>query len=124
MIKGLGTDIIVINRIEGSLARLSDRFSDRILTSIERQEFAESSQPIRYLAKRFCVKEACAKALGTGIGRGVSWQHMQINHDEYGKPLLVLSEGAKHRMQELGAEHVHVSLSDEQEHVVATVILD
>lgn len=124
MIKGLGTDIVTIQRIEDSYKRLAERFSQRILTAQELQELSQSNQPERYLAKRFCVKEACAKALGTGIGRGVSWQHMQIEHDQYGKPLLILTGGALQRMLDLTAEQVHVSLSDEKDYVVATVILE
>lgn len=124
MIKGLGTDIVTIQRIEDSYKRLAERFSQRILTAQELQELSQSNQPERYLAKRFCVKEACTKALGTGIGRGVSWQHMQIEHDQYGKPLLILTGGALQRMLDLTAEQVHVSLSDEKDYVVATVILE
>jgi holo-[acyl-carrier protein] synthase len=124
MIKGLGNDIVAIERIEDTYKRLAERFSQRILTQKELQELSLSSQPERYLAKHFCVKEACAKALGTGIGRGVSWQHMQIEHDQYGKPLLILTAGALQRMLDLSAQQVHVSLSDEIKYVVATVILE
>ena len=108
MIKGLGTDIVEISRIQESLERLGQRFADRILRPEERQDFAQSNQPERFLAKRFAVKEACAKALGTGIGRGVSWQHLLITHDDFGKPQLLISDGAQERMAQLGAECAHV----------------
>ncbi|GAA5316177.1 MAG: holo-ACP synthase [Candidatus Pelagadaptatus aseana] len=124
MIKGLGNDILEIARLDSTLERLGDKFVERILTPEERCGYQQSKQPGRFLAKRFCVKEACAKALGTGIGRGVSWQHMTVTHDDFGKPLLLLSAGAIERMSELGAQAVHVSLSDEQHYVLATVIIE
>lgn len=124
MIKGLGTDIAEIERIESSLARLGEKFAKRILTSAEMLEYREQAMPARFLAKRFCAKEACVKALGTGIGRGTSWQHMSVGHDEFGKPLMLLTEGAADRMRHLGAVAVHLSLSDEKRYVVATVIIE
>lgn len=124
MIKGLGNDIVEIARIESTLDRLGDKFVERILTPAEQQSYRDSKLPARFLAKRFCVKEACAKALGTGIGRGVSWQHMEMGHDEFGKPLMQLVDGASERLTALGAECVHVSLSDEQHYVVATAIIE
>ena len=124
MIVGLGTDVVEIARIESTIERLGDKFIARILTPSEQEEYKTHSQGVRFLAKRFCAKEACAKALGTGIGRGVSWQHMKITHDEWGKPLLSLTEGAHARLQTLAGERLHLSLSDEQHYVVATVIID
>ncbi|MBY5993482.1 holo-ACP synthase [Ferrimonas balearica] len=124
MIIGLGTDIVEIGRIEAQYSRLGRRFAERILTPAEREELAASNHPVRLLAKRFAVKEAAAKALGTGIGRGVSFQHIELQHSEWGAPLLVLSGGARDRFEQLGGTHSHISLSDEQHYATATVVLE
>ena len=90
MVKGIGTDIVATARIEAALKRTGRKFAQRILTEFELTQFDVASQPAAFLAKRFAAKEAAAKALGTGIGRGISWQHMHIEHDEMGAPLLIL----------------------------------
>ncbi len=119
----LGTDILKIERIDAVVARLGDRFVQRILTESERLEYGASGQPNRLLAKRFAAKEAIAKALGTGIGRGVSWQDIQINHDENGAPLVELSGGAQEVAHRRGAASVLLSLADETDYVVAFAAL-
>jgi holo-[acyl-carrier protein] synthase len=119
----LGTDILRVARIDEVVGRLGDRFVRRILTVSERLEYAASGQPNRLLAKRFAAKEAVAKALGTGIGRGVSWQDIQIDHDENGAPLVKLTGGASEVAASRGASSVLLSLSDEQEYVVAFAAL-
>lgn len=124
MIVGLGTDIVEIARIQATLERLGDAFARRILTEQERAEFAASARQTTFLAKRFCIKEAAAKALGTGIGRGVSWQHMWLEHNEQGAPRLCFGGGALERLWALGGNRVHVSVSDEQAYATATVILE
>ncbi|MBY6188107.1 holo-ACP synthase [Marinobacter hydrocarbonoclasticus] len=124
MIVGLGTDIVEIARIQSQYERLGARFAARILTESERDELARSKEPARLLAKRFAVKEAAAKALGTGIGRGVSFQHIELQHNEWGAPILVLSGGARERLEQLGGHHLHISLSDEQYYATATVVLE
>ena len=124
MIIGLGTDIVEIARIEAQFERLGARFAERILTPAEREELARSKEPARLLAKRFAVKEAAAKALGTGIGRGVSFQHIELQHNEWGAPQLVLSDGALARFTSLGGQGMHISLSDEQHYATATVVLE
>ncbi|MBY6225929.1 holo-ACP synthase [Ferrimonas balearica] len=124
MIIGLGTDIVEIARIEAQFERLGARFAERILTQAEREELARSKEPARLLAKRFAVKEAAAKALGTGIGRGVSFQHIELQHNEWGAPQLVFSDGALARFTSLGGQGMHISLSDEQHYATATVVLE
>jgi holo-[acyl-carrier protein] synthase len=119
----LGTDILRVARIDEVVGRLGDRFVRRILTASERLEYAASGQPNRLLAKRFAAKEAVSKALGTGIGRGVSWQDIQIDHDENGAPLVKLTGGASEVAASRGASSVLLSLSDEQEYVVAFAAL-
>ncbi|GAA5192369.1 holo-ACP synthase [Ferrimonas gelatinilytica] len=121
---GLGTDVVEILRIEEQASRLGVRFAQRILTPSELEQWRTHKAPSRLLAKRFAVKEAAAKALGTGIGRGVSFQHIELRHNEAGAPLLHLSGGAAERLAVLGGRHCHVSLSDERDYAVATVILE
>lgn len=119
----LGTDILRVQRIERVVERLGDRFVRRILTEDECLEYRQSGQPNRLLAKRFAAKEAVAKALGTGIGRGVSWQDIQIDHDENGAPLVRLTGGAKEVASKRGGSCVLLSLADEADYVVAFAAL-
>jgi holo-[acyl-carrier protein] synthase len=119
----IGTDILRIARVEEVVERLGDRFVARILTPEEQEEYRGSKMPHRLLAKRFAAKEAIAKALGTGIGRGVSWQDITIGHDEYGAPQARLTGGALAVAMERGGNRVELSLADEAEYVVAFAIL-
>ncbi|KKO44409.1 ACP synthase [Arsukibacterium ikkense] len=120
---GLGTDIVEISRIEQSLAR-SPGLVKRVLTDTEQQRFAGHALASRYFAKRFAAKEAAAKALGTGIGRGVSFQHIEISNDQHGRPLLQFSGYAAELANSLGVRQCWLSLSDEQAYAMATVILE
>lgn len=122
-IAGLGTDIVQISRIERSLAR-SPALAERVLTGVELADFKVHAQPARFLAKRFAAKEAAAKALGTGIGRGVSWQQMQIEHDELGAPLLVCHGYSLQLLEQRLITRCWLSISDEQDYACATVILE
>lgn len=119
----LGTDILEIARIEAVVGRLGERFVERILTPEEQEEYRASKLPLRLLAKRFAAKEAIAKALGTGIGRGVSWQDMVITHDENGAPGVQLSGGALAAARARGGGRVLLSLADERDYVVAFAAL-
>lgn len=121
MILGLGTDIVEISRIEEALAR-TPRLSKRVLQPVELEAFEAASDPARFLAKRFAAKEAAVKALGTGIGHGVGWQQLRIEHDPRGKPLLVVEGHAAEIAAEMGIEHWLLSYSDERHYVVATVV--
>ena len=120
---GIGTDILVLTRIEEAVARQGERFVNRILTAPEQAEYAASAQRNRLLAKRFAAKEAVVKALGTGIGNGVSWQDICVKHDELGAPLVELSGGAEARAAHLGGSRILLSLADEQDYVVAFAVL-
>jgi len=119
----IGTDILKIARVEEVLGRLGNRFVARILTPAEQEEYRASQMPHRLLAKRFAAKEAIAKALGTGIGRGVSWQDITIGHDDNGAPQVCLSGGALAVATRRGGNRVELSLADEVEYVVAFAIL-
>lgn len=119
----VGTDILKMDRIDEVVDRLGDKFVQRILTAQEMDEYRASKQANRLLAKRFAAKEAIAKALGTGIGRGVSWQDIQIEHDANGAPLVRLSGGASRVATERGGRRVELSLADEIDYVVAFAVL-
>lgn len=119
----IGVDILEIERVDAVVERQGDRFVQRILTPGEREEYAAHPRRNRLLAKRFAAKEAVAKALGTGIGRGVSWQDIRVLHDANGAPLVELSGGAAEVAEALGAGSVLLSLADEQNYVVAFAAL-
>ena len=123
-IRGLGTDIVEIERIKTHIERVGDRLAKRVLTSEEMNKYLSHSQPERFLAKRFSAKEAAAKALGTGIGRGVSFQHIHISNDENGAPLIHFTDGAAGRMTHLQARSAHISIADEKHYAVSTVIIE
>ncbi|MCZ6829909.1 MAG: holo-ACP synthase [Gammaproteobacteria bacterium] len=112
-----------MTRIEAVLARQGERFVRRILTPVEQAEYAASARQNRLLATRFAAKEAVVKALGTGIGNGVSWQDITVEHDELGAPLVVLQGGAAARARQLGGTRVLLSLADEKDYIVAFAVL-
>ena len=118
MILGIGSDIIDIRRIERTLARFGDRFTMRIYTELERAR-AERRPHERAasFAKRFAAKEACSKALGTGLRQGVFWRDMGVTNLRSGQPTLILTNGAAKRLEELTPSghiaHVFVSLTDD-----------
>ncbi|MDP5135253.1 holo-ACP synthase [Rheinheimera baltica] len=127
-IVGLGTDIVEIARIEQSLTR-SPALLKRVLTESEQVIFAtmadkHPANAARYFAKRFAAKEAAAKALGTGIGRGVSFQHIHISNNADGAPLLSLSDYAAELAATMAVSHIWLSITDEQAYAAATVILE
>ncbi|HSG02891.1 MAG TPA: holo-ACP synthase [Marinobacterium sp.] len=123
MIVGIGIDIVSISRIEKALER-TPKLAERVLTPLEFQEWQQSQQPARFLAKRFAAKEAAVKALGTGIGRGVGWQQLEISKSDLGRPLISLSGAAADIAETLGALFWHLSYSDEVDYVVAQVIAE
>ena len=119
---GLGTDIVELARFEQMAPNSLARLAKRVLTDAELQTFAEHSFPARYLAKRFAVKEAASKALGTGIGRGISFQHFEVSNNEFGAPQLTLFDAALARIP--ACSKLWVSISDEKHYAVATVIIE
>jgi holo-[acyl-carrier protein] synthase len=123
VIIGLGTDIVAIARIAKALER-TPALAKRILTETELEQFRVSTQPERFLAKRFAAKEAAVKALGTGVGNGVGWQHVETSHNELGRPLLSISSTAAQIAEQLGITHWHLSYTDEVDYVVAQVIAE
>ncbi|MGD0143208.1 MAG: holo-ACP synthase [Rhizomicrobium sp.] len=101
MIIGLGSDLIDIRRVEKSIERFGERFLSRIFTETERRKSDGRNQRAASYAKRFAAKEACAKALGTGLRKGVFWRDMGVVNLPGGKPSLKLTGGALRRLQEL-----------------------
>lgn len=123
MIVGIGTDIVRIDRFEAMLERHGPRVAERILGAEELIEYAAAARPARFLAKRFAVKEAVAKAFGTGFRDGLSLRHIGVRHDALGRPLLVFSERAEELRVSLGVADSHVSVADEREYAIAFVTL-
>ncbi|WP_323836971.1 holo-ACP synthase [Photorhabdus africana] len=121
---GLGTDIVEIARIEGVVERSGERLAKRILSELEWEQYQQHEKPVRFLAKRFAVKEAAAKALGTGIRNGLAFNQFEVVNDALGKPMLRLYGAAAALAQQLGATSLHVTLADERRYACATVILE
>ena len=118
----IGTDIVEIERISNAFKRQGDRLINRVLTSAERdrlKQFSNEDLQIAYLAKRWCAKEAIAKALGTGIAKGVGFQQIEISNSDLGAPEALLTEGALDRLTAIGGKKVLISLSDERQYAVA-----
>ncbi|MCT8136564.1 holo-ACP synthase [Anaerobacillus sp. CMMVII] len=116
MITGTGIDIVELKRINGALKR-HQAFVQRILTPEEQEIFFRLSEnrQVEFLAGRFAVKEAFAKAIGTGIGKRLSWQDVKVLPDKTGKPILI---------SKLNHGTVHISISHSKEYAVANVIIE
>jgi len=123
MIVGIGTDIVSIARFEAMLERHGARVAERILSVDELREFSETVRPARFLAKRFAVKEAAAKAFGTGFRAGLSLRHIGVRHDQLGRPELAFSGRAEELCIQLQVSASHVSVADEQDYAIAFVTL-
>lgn len=120
--KGIGTDIVQVNRVQDSLDKLGDRFVQRILTEAEQAIFIERAHSISFLANRFAAKEAISKALGTGIAKGVTFKNIEVLPDELGAPAVFLSGQAHSRLEAIGASEMKVSISDERDYSVAFAV--
>lgn len=123
MIIGIGTDIVAVARMRDSLERWGERFAQRILSPEEVAEFRASGQPAHLLAKRFAVKEATAKAFGTGFRDGLSLTHIAVTHDRLGRPVLRFHARAEEVAAAIGVTESFVSVSDERDYAVAFVTL-
>ena len=124
MIYGVGTDIVSIERIQEILNKNRDGFINRVLTEHERALFANKADSAAFCAKRFAAKEAFSKALGTGIGRVVSFQDLTVRKNENGKPYFMPSEKLRLYLQEKGIKQGHLSISDESLNSLAFVVLE
>ncbi|HZV99503.1 MAG TPA: holo-ACP synthase [Methylophilaceae bacterium] len=124
MIYGIGTDIVEVSRIEGSLERYGEAFAQRVLNEQEWLAYTQSKTQARFLAKRFAAKEAFAKALGTGLRSPATFQNIGVAHDDLGKPVLVLAPELQALLDEKGIRHQYLSISDEKALATAFVILE
>ncbi|MFL2775158.1 MAG: holo-ACP synthase [Paracoccaceae bacterium] len=128
MIIGTGTDLANIDRINKVLIRHGDRFRDRVFTKLEQAKASRRKDEAGTLAKRWAAKEACSKALGTGLRMGISWKDMAVTNIDTGQPVMTLTGWAKERLEELTpAGHLatlHVSLTDDHPWAHAIVIID
>ena len=127
MILGMGSDLIDIRRIEKTIARHGERFIGRIFTPVERAKAERRARRIDTYAKRFAAKEACAKALGTGLRHGVFWRDMGVINLPSGRPTMKLTGGALARLQAItpaGYEaRIDVTITDEYPLAQAQVII-
>lgn len=124
MIVGIGVDIVQVSRVKKVLDRHQQRFVERILHPNELAVYANHRQPLAYFAKRYAAKEALAKALGTGIAKGVNFFEIETQLDELGKPHLILHGTTLEKATQLGVKQLFISLSDEQDYAVANVVLE
>jgi holo-[acyl-carrier protein] synthase len=128
MIIGIGSDLANIERIGETLEKFGERFVQRIFTPAEQAKAAARINKAATYAKRFAAKEACAKALGTGVHRGVFFRDMSVVNLPSGQPTLVLSGGALMRLQELTPRNmtskIHLSLTDDAPWAQAFVVIE
>src|SRR3954462_6468038 len=127
MILGLGNDLIDIRRIEKTIERHGERFLARVYTDIERAKSDRRAQRAASYAKRFAAKEACAKALGTGLNHGVFWRDMGVVNLPGGKPTMALTGGALARLNVITPPghraQISLSLTDDSPLAQAIVII-
>jgi holo-[acyl-carrier protein] synthase len=128
MIIGIGSDLTDIRRIQKSLDRFGDRFTHRVFTDVERARSERKPDKAASYAKRFAAKEACAKALGTGLMRGVHLQDIGVVNLRSGQPTLALTGGAAEQLArmlpEMHRAAIHLSLTDDHPYAQAFVIIE
>jgi holo-[acyl-carrier protein] synthase len=128
MIIGIGSDLIDIRRVSATLDRFGERFIERVFTTIERDRSERRRMRAASYAKRFAAKEACAKALGTGLSRGVFWRDMGVVNIRGGKPTMALTGGAAERLAQLMPKGhralIHVTITDDHPLAQAFVIIE
>ena len=128
MIIGLGSDLIDIRRIEKVLERHGSRFTERVFTEIEQAKSDRRQQRAASYAKRFAAKEACAKALGTGLYQGVFWRDMGVVNLPSGQPTMVLTGGAAERLARMlppgHVASIHLTITDDFPLAQAFVIIE
>ena len=128
MILGIGSDLANIDRIAATLARFGDRFRNRVFTSVEQAKAEARADTAGTYAKRWAAKEACSKALGTGLRMGISWRDMAVGNLETGQPVMRLTGWAATRLADMtppGHEAiVHVTLTDDHPWAQAFVVIE
>ncbi len=127
MILGLGNDVIDVGRVERTLERFGERFVNRVFTEVERRKCDGRARRAASYARRFAAKEACAKALGTGLRRGVYWRDMGVVNLRSGKPTMALTGGAARRLAEITppgmTAQVDLTITDDDPTAQAIVLI-
>src|SRR5437762_8060381 len=124
MILGTGIDIIEVSRIRASYEKFGERFLKRILRPEEIAYCLSHRFPAPFLAARFAAKEAISKAFGTGIGKQLGWQDMEVGHKPSGEPFVILHDGGQTLFQQRGGTKFHLSLSHTEIYATAVAILE
>ncbi|MBE1285907.1 MAG: holo-ACP synthase [Rhodobacteraceae bacterium] len=128
MILGIGTDLANIDRIQGTLDRFGDRFRNRVFTEIEQRKAERRRDVAGTYAKRWAAKEACSKALGTGLRMGIAWKDMSVTNLRTGQPVMHVTGWAAERLKEMTPEGyeavIHVSLTDDHPWAQAYVVIE
>lgn len=128
MIIGLGSDLCDIRRVHETLERFGDRFTHKIFTQLERDRSDRRKQRAASYAKRFAAKEACAKALGTGLRQGVFWRDMGVVNLPSGAPTMVVTGGAQARLEAITPPghhaNIHLTITDDTPYAQAFVIIE
>ncbi|MGB0505911.1 MAG: holo-ACP synthase [Pikeienuella sp.] len=128
MIVGIGTDLADITRIEKTLGRFGERFINRVFTDVERERSERRRARVESYAKRWAAKEACSKALGTGLRMGVAWKEMGVVNLPTGQPTMALTGGAAERLARLIPEghepRIHVTITDDHPYAQAFVVIE
>jgi holo-[acyl-carrier protein] synthase len=127
VILGLGSDLVDVRRIAAALARFGDRFTHRVFTAAERERCDRRAARAEGYARRFAAKEACAKALGTGLRRGVFWRDLEVVNLPSGQPTMRLAGGAREALARLlpagMTPAIHVTLTDDPPVAQAIVLI-
>ena len=125
MIIGIGTDIIDTRRIKNAINRYGERFKKRCFSNNEITRSENRFNTINSYAKRYAAKEACSKALGTGLAKGIFWKDVEVVNDKYGKPFINLHNNALKKINKITKKdyNIEVSLSDEKNYAIANVII-
>ena len=128
MILGIGTDLANIERIQGVLDRFGDRFRNRVFTEREQRRAERMKDPAAVYAKRWAAKEACSKALGTGLRMGISWKDMAVSNLPTGQPVMEVTGWAKTRLDSMTPDGfeaiIHVTLTDDHPWAQAFVVIE
>ncbi len=128
MILGIGSDLANIDRIAGTIARFGDRFINRVFTPVEQATAERRAQRIATYAKRWAAKEACSKALGTGLRMGIAWKDMGVLNRRGGQPFMRLTGWADARLAEITPPGmrsiIHLTLTDDHPWAQAFVVIE